>query len=59
MRLMPTGERAAMFAIYAFCRAVDDIADDLVGDRARGPGAGRLARPRASIGERNPTRPRS
>jgi phytoene synthase len=27
MKLMPKRERAAMFAIYAFCRAVDDIAD--------------------------------
>jgi phytoene synthase len=28
MRVMPKPERAAMYAIYAFCRAVDDIADD-------------------------------
>jgi len=34
MRLMPRAERDAMFAIYAFCRAVDDIADDGVGTRA-------------------------
>jgi len=34
MRLMPKAEREAMFAIYAFCRAVDDIADDGVGTRA-------------------------
>jgi phytoene synthase len=33
MRLMPKPEREAMFAIYAFSRAVDDIADD--GTRAR------------------------
>ena len=33
MKVMPPGERAGMFAIYAFCRAVDDIADDLVGER--------------------------
>ena len=33
MRLMPAPERDAMFAIYAFSRAVDDIADD--GDGAR------------------------
>jgi len=31
MRLMPEEERDAMFAIYAFCRKVDDIADDGVG----------------------------
>ncbi len=34
MRLMPKSEREAMYAIYAFCRAVDDIADDGVGTRA-------------------------
>jgi squalene synthase HpnD len=34
MRTMPERERQAMFAIYAFCRAVDDIADDQQGDRA-------------------------
>ena len=34
MRLMPKAAREAMFAIYAFCRAVDDIADDGVGTRA-------------------------
>jgi phytoene synthase len=33
MRLMPKPEREAMFAIYAFSRAVDDIADDGAGAR--------------------------
>src|SRR5690348_14243158 len=33
MRLMPKRERDAMFAIYAFCRKVDDIADDGLGTR--------------------------
>ncbi len=28
MRLMPRAEREGMFAIYAFCRLVDDVADD-------------------------------
>jgi len=28
MRILPAPERAAMFAIYDFCRKVDDIADD-------------------------------
>jgi phytoene synthase len=28
MRLLPLAERAAMFAIYGFCRVVDDIADE-------------------------------
>lgn len=27
MRLLPTAKRKAMFAIYAFCREVDDVAD--------------------------------
>lgn len=34
MRLMPQAEREAMFAIYAFCRKADDIADDGQGTRA-------------------------
>jgi presqualene diphosphate synthase len=33
MRLMPKRERDAMFAIYAYCRRVDDIADDGLGTR--------------------------
>jgi phytoene/squalene synthetase len=33
MRLMPARERDAMFAIYDFCRKVDDIADDGIGTR--------------------------
>src|SRR3569832_2752081 len=33
MRLMPKAEREAMFAIYGFCRIVDDIADDGIGTR--------------------------
>jgi len=28
MRLLPPAERAAMFAIYGFCRVVDDVADE-------------------------------
>jgi squalene synthase HpnD len=28
MRLLPRAKREAMFAIYAFCRAVDDLADE-------------------------------
>lgn len=34
MRVLPRPEREAMYAIYAFCREVDDIADDQRGDRA-------------------------
>ena len=33
MRVLPKVQREAMYAVYAFCRAVDDIADDEVGDR--------------------------
>ena len=28
MRLLPKERREAMYAVYAFCRAVDDVADD-------------------------------
>jgi phytoene synthase len=28
MRILPSAQRQAMFEIYSFCRAVDDIADD-------------------------------
>jgi phytoene synthase len=35
MRILPKTQRAAMYEIYAFCRAVDDVADD------PGPVAGR------------------
>lgn len=34
MRVLPKAERSAMFAIYGFCRAVDDIVDEPVGDLA-------------------------
>jgi presqualene diphosphate synthase len=33
MRMLPKAEREAMYSIYGFCRAVDDIADDHLGDR--------------------------
>jgi squalene synthase HpnD len=34
MRVLPQEQRDAMYAVYAFCRAVDDVADDRVGSRA-------------------------
>jgi phytoene synthase len=37
MRILPAAQRDGMYEIYAFCRAVDDIADD------GGPSAPRLA----------------
>ena len=33
MRILPRPQRQAMYAIYGFCRAVDDIADDVGADR--------------------------
>lgn len=33
MRILPPDRRRAIFEIYAFCRAVDDIADAQTGDR--------------------------
>jgi presqualene diphosphate synthase len=47
MRVMPKAERAAMFAIYSFCRMVDDIADD--GTRPRAQRATALDRWRADL----------
>ncbi|QEZ43744.1 presqualene diphosphate synthase HpnD [Cupriavidus oxalaticus] len=41
LRILPAHQRQAMFEIYAFCRAVDDIADAIAGDLA--PHAQRLA----------------
>ncbi len=38
MRVLPASRREAMFAIYAFCREVDDVADD------EGPASEKLAR---------------
>ena len=38
MRMLPAPRRAAMYAIYAFCRDVDDIADDLEDPAAKQAG---------------------
>jgi squalene synthase HpnD len=46
MRILPPAQREAMFEIYSFCRAVDDIADDPGPREAR---RGQLARWRADI----------
>jgi phytoene synthase len=46
MRILPRQQRDAMFEIYAFCRAVDDIADD---PGERGPRLAQLAQWRADI----------
>src|SRR5580704_14289116 len=46
MRILPRTQREAMFEIYAFCRAVDDIADD---PGPREPRREQLARWRSDI----------
>ena len=46
MRILPRAQRAAMFQIYAFCRAVDDIADS---DAPRPERSAALAQWRADI----------
>jgi presqualene diphosphate synthase len=46
MRILPRGQREAMFEIYSFCRAVDDVADDR---GPREPRRERLARWRDDI----------
>jgi phytoene synthase len=46
MRILPRGQRQAMFEIYAFCRHVDDIADS---DLPRAERHARLAAWRADI----------
>src|ERR1700722_8929464 len=46
MRILPRAQREAMFEIYSFCRAVDDIADD---PGPRDPRRGQLAKWRADI----------
>ena len=55
MRLMPKAERAAMFAIYTYCRLVDDIADD--GTRPRATRATELERWRADLADLYAGRP--
>jgi phytoene synthase len=46
MRLLPPDQRAAMFAVYAFCREIDDIAD---GDAPTAQKLAALAEWRAEI----------
>jgi phytoene synthase len=47
MKLLPAERRAAMFAIYAFCRAVDDVVDEPGTPAAKAAG---LAGWRAEVG---------
>jgi phytoene synthase len=46
MRILPRAQREAMFEIYSFCRAVDDVADD---PGPREPRRGQLAKWRADV----------
>ena len=55
MRLMPKAEREAMFAVYMYCRLVDDIADD--GTRPRPVRAAELAQWRRDLDDLYAGRP--
>ena len=50
MRRLPPAKRAAMYAIYAFCREVDDIADDIGGPGAEAEKRKKLDQWRDEIG---------
>ncbi|KVE35613.1 presqualene diphosphate synthase HpnD [Burkholderia sp. TSV86] len=56
MRILPAGQRDAMFQVYAFCRAVDDIADE---GGSRAERAAQLERWRADIDACYAGRPRA
>ena len=47
--LLPAERRQALHSVYAFCRFVDDIADDAAGEEAGGQSATRLARWREEL----------
>ena len=49
MRVLPPDRRHAMYAIYAFCRMVDDIADEDGAFAAKLPRTGGLARARGGL----------
>ncbi len=55
LRLLPPRQRRAMYAVYGFCRAVDDIAD---GEDPRAERLAALARWRAAIADLYAGRPR-
>jgi squalene synthase HpnD len=56
MRVLPAPRRAAMYAIYAFCREVDDIADDAPADQ-KAPGLAEWRREIAALYAGHPTHP--
>jgi phytoene synthase len=56
MRVLPAPRRAAMYAIYAFCREVDDIADDAPAAE-KAPGLAAWRREIAALYAGHPTHP--
>jgi squalene synthase HpnD len=59
MRLLPAAKRKAMFAIYAFCREVDDIADGDVPPAAKRAGLAAWRAEVEALYAGRPTRPTS
>jgi presqualene diphosphate synthase len=59
MRLLPAAKRKAMFAIYAFCREVDDIADGDVPPAAKRTGLAAWRAEVEALYAGRPTRPTS
>jgi squalene synthase HpnD len=59
MRLLPAAKREAMFAIYAFCREVDDIADGDVPPAAKRAGLAAWRAEVEALYAGRPTRPTS
>ena len=61
MRILPKPQREAMYAVYAFCRAVDDVADEAArgtSDPSAWSGGARASTPSMPVAPR-PTRHRS
>jgi phytoene synthase len=56
MRVLPAPRRNAMYAIYAFCREVDDIADDWPAEQ-KGPGLAEWRREIAALYAGHPSHP--
>jgi phytoene synthase len=56
MRLLPQAKRDAMFAVYAFCREVDDIADGAAGLEAKRAGLAAWRQEIAALFAGRPTR---
>jgi hypothetical protein len=45
LRFLPAARRKALYAVYAFCRAVDDAVDETTGADAAGPVRGQHGQP--------------